>query len=105
MTIDMQPKEPIEIQISRIKSFLTEIERTVPMIKKMSQGSVELDRMLTESLMAYSAKINFSQVNPDYMKEWQDHMYFLYQEKGMKVIVVIGVRGVRDTKFRKGCML
>ena len=30
--------EPIELQVSRIKSFLSEIERVMPMIKKMSEG-------------------------------------------------------------------
>lgn len=77
-------KEPLELQISRIKGFVGEIERVMPMIKKLTQGSAELDHLLKESLMAYGAKINFSKVNPDFMKEWQDHMYFLYQEKGMK---------------------
>lgn len=77
-------KEPLELQISRIKGFVSEIERVMPMIKKLTQGSAELDHLLKESLLAYGAKINFSKVNPDYMKEWQDHMYFLFQEKGMK---------------------
>ncbi|MEO9276689.1 MAG: DEAD/DEAH box helicase family protein [Nitrososphaera sp.] len=80
----MESKEPLELQISRIKGFVSEIERTLPLIRKLTQGSAELDNLLKESLMSYGAKINFSKVNPDYMKEWQNHMYFLFQEKGMK---------------------
>lgn len=40
--------------------------------------------LLKDQLMAYATKINFSKVNPDWMKEWENHLYFLYQEKGMK---------------------
>lgn len=77
-------KESIELQISRVKGFITEIERVVPLIKKLTSGSTELDTILKDALMSYAVKINFASVNPDYMKEWENHPYVLFQEKGMK---------------------
>lgn len=56
----------------------------MPAIRKLTQGSAELDNLLKNRLMSYASKINFSKVNPEWMKEWEDHLYFLFQEKGMK---------------------
>lgn len=64
--------------------FLDEIEKVMPQIKEMTKGSIELDQLLKTQLMTYASKINFSQVNPDHFKEWENHLYFLFQEKGMK---------------------
>lgn len=77
-------KESIELQISRVKGFIEEIERVVPLIKKLTSGSTELDAILKDALMTYAVKINFASVNPDSMKEWENHPYVLFQEKGMK---------------------
>lgn len=77
-------KESIELQISRVKGFIEEIERVVPLIKKLTSGSTELDAILKDALMSYAVKINFASVNPDSMKEWENHPYVLYQEKGMR---------------------
>lgn len=82
--IKTEEKESIELKISRVKSFIEEIERVLPAIRKAGEGSIELDKALREQLLSFGSKINFASVNPDYMKEWQNHPYVLFQEKGMK---------------------
>ena len=84
MSQKTEQKESIELQISRVKGFIEEIERVVPFIKKLTSGSTELDAILKDALMSYAVKINFASVNPDFMKEWENHPYVLFQEKGMK---------------------
>lgn len=84
MSQKTEQKESIELQISRVKGFIGEIERVLPIIKKLTSGSTELDALLKDALMSYAVKINFAAVNPDHMKEWENHPYVLFQEKGMK---------------------
>lgn len=76
--------EDIELKLSRAKSAIDDIERILPQIRQLSQGSAELDQLLKTQIMTFAAKINFSQVNPDFFREWENHLYFLFQEKGMK---------------------